>query len=244
MAISLSFRPRQDAMPTEEGSWHSDQESFSLRILRSDEEYRDAGLLRRRAFASLGFELENSLDRYDELQSTIVFGAYDGARLVATMRLCFSHPWMPLSTMPCAHYYPALKEVRLSEGGGFVEICRFAIEPTITNTSYRATLYGFMVRGAFTAAQAAGVSRILIAAKPEWLKFYKHMLGFTAIGVPAPYPPGDLQITLLSGTIDLAQTRQKMANRFFKITEEEVANMRVAVASTLAHTSDTSKIAV
>lgn len=236
-------------MPTEEGSWHGDSQSFALRILKTDDEYRDAGLLRYRAFKALGFELESRngkyLDRFDELDSTVILGAYDGDRMVATARLCFSHPWLPLSTMPCASYYPALKDVKREEKRALVEISRFAIEPGVSNTSYRTTLYAFMVRGAFTAAQAADVSRIVIAAKPEWLKFYKYMLGFTPIGAPAPYPPGKLEVTLLGGSIEQAQMRQRLQNRFFKITEDEVASMREAIAPALARNSSAgSKIAV
>jgi hypothetical protein len=135
--------------------------------------------------------------------------------------------------------------LKSEDNSRLVEICRFAIDPGISNTSYRTTLYGFMVRAAFTAAQAASVSRLLIATKPEWLRFYTYMLGFSPIGVPAPYPPGDLEITLLGGTIDLAQTRQRLANRFFKITDDEVASMRAALAPALARPSPSAaKIAV
>lgn len=86
---------------------------------------------------------------------------------------------------------------------------------------------------------------ILIATKPDWVRFYQYMLGFHPIGLPALYPPGDFKITLLGGSLEQAQSRQRMQNRFFKITDEEVASMKDAIAAALERTSSTgSKIAV
>ena len=102
-----------------------------------------------------------------------------------------------------------------------------------------------MVRAAFTAAQAASVSMILIAAKPNSVRFYQYMLGFEPIGMPAPYPPADFKITLLGGSLEQAQSRQRLRNCFFKTTTEEVASMKHAIAPALMRTSAPShKIAV
>jgi N-acyl-L-homoserine lactone synthetase len=249
MSKTLAFRPRQDSLPPDEGSWHGDVKSFELRVLNGEAEVRDAVVLRHRAYAALGYELEDSsgecADRFDELSTTVLFGAHDHGRLVGAMRLCFSHPWHPISTLPCASHYPALKDVKREQSGGLVEISRLSIEPDISNTSYRTTLYAFMVRAAFTAAQAASVSMILIAAKPDSVRFYQYMLGFEPIGMPAPYPPADFKITLLGGSLELARTRQRLRNCFFKTTDEEVASMKHAIAPALMRTSAPShKIAV
>jgi hypothetical protein len=70
-------------------------------------------------------------------------------------------------------------------------------------------------------------------------------LGFHPIGLPALYPPGDFKITLLGGSLEQAQSRRRMQNRFFKITDEEVASMKDAIAAALERMSSTgSKIAV
>jgi N-acyl-L-homoserine lactone synthetase len=249
MSIPLAFRPRQDALPPDEGSWHDDVKSFELRVLNTEAEIHDAVSLRHRAYAAMGYALEDGngvyTDRFDSLSTTVLFGAYDHGRLVGTMRLCFSHPWQSAATLPCASHYPALKGVKSQQTGGLVEISRMAIEPGVANTSYRTTLYAFLVRGAFTAAQAAGVSMILIATRPDWVKFYKYMLGFEIIGQPALYPPGDFKITLLGGSLQQAQRRQKLQNRFFKITDEEVVSMRQAIASALVRAAPAGgKIAV
>ena len=141
----------------------------------------------------------------------------------------FSHPKQALSTLPCASYYPALKDVHRQQAHGLVEVSRLSIEPGLDNMSYRTTLYAFLVRAALTAAMAAGVSMLLIATRPDWVKFYRYMLGFQQIGEPALYPPGDFKITLLGGSLEQAQMRQRLQNRFFKITSEEIASMKLAI---------------
>jgi N-acyl-L-homoserine lactone synthetase len=204
MSQTLAFRPRQDSLPTEEGSWHGDAKSFELRILNSESAIRDALRLRGRAYTAIGYDIEKAdgeySDRFDELPTTVLLGAYDQDRLVGSVRLCFSLP-QSLSTLPCADYYPALKDTHRSQSRGFVEVSRLSIEPDLNNVSYRTTLYAFLVRASLTAAMAAGVSMLLIATRPDWVKFYTYMLGFQQIGEPALYPPGDFKITLLGGSL-------------------------------------------
>ncbi len=145
------------------------------------------------------------------------------------MRLCFCLPQHPLSTLPCAPYYPNLASLKEGPNRGLMEVSRLAIEPSIGNTSYRTTLYGFMVRSAFAAAWAAEVSTILVATLPDWVTYYKHLLGFEQVGLPALYPPGDLPITLLAGSLEEAGRRVNVRNRFFRNTDTELARMRQAL---------------
>jgi N-acyl-L-homoserine lactone synthetase len=249
MSQTLAFRPRQDSLPTEEGSWHGDAKSFELRILNSESGIRDALRLRGRAYTAIGYDIEKAdgeySDRFDELPTTVLLGAYDQDRLVGSVRLCFSLP-QSLSTLPCADYYPALKDTHRSQSRGFVEVSRLSIEPDLNNVSYRTTLYAFLVRASLTAAMAAGVSMLLIATRPDWVKFYTYMLGFQQIGEPALYPPGDFKITLLGGSLEQARMRQRLQNRFFKITDEEIASMQTAIAPAMNRTglTEESKIAV
>ena len=97
MSKPLAFRPRQDSLPPDEGSWHGDVKSFELRVLNTEAELRDAAGLRYRAYAAMGYALENTsveyTDRFDALSTTALLGAYDHGRLVGATRLCFSHPW-------------------------------------------------------------------------------------------------------------------------------------------------------
>ena len=170
-------------------------------------------------------------DRFDDLPTTLLMGAYDGDRLVASMRLCFSRPWDSLSTLPCAAYYPDLRPLKTQSRGALMEVSRVAIDPAITNTSYRTTLYASLVRLGLIAAEAADVSTILLATQATSEHFYRYMLGFERIGEPALYPPGDFKISLLGGAMSQARLRQKMQNSFFRITPEEVVRMRSALAS-------------
>ena len=249
MSQTLAFRPRQDSLPTEEGSWHGDAKSFELRILDNENAIREALRLRGRAYTAIGYDIEKAdgeySDQFDELPTTVLLGAYDQDRLVGSVRLCFSLP-QSLSTLPCAAYYAALKDMHRTQSHGFVEVSRLSIEPDLNNMSYRTTLYAFLVRASLTAALAAGVSMLLIATRPDWVRFYRYMLGFQQIGEPALYPPGDFKITLLGGSLEQARMRQRLQNRFFKINDEEIASMKTAITSALARTvqPELSKIAV
>jgi N-acyl-L-homoserine lactone synthetase len=250
MSQTLAFRPRQDSLPTEEGSWHGNVKSFELRILDGENEVREALRLRGRAYRAIGYDIDPAdgeyTDRFDALSTTVLLGAYDRERLVGGVRLCFALPDQPLSALPCAPYYPALNDIHRHQCHGLVEISRLSIEPSIGNMSYRTTLYAFLVRASLTAALAAGVSMLLVATRPDWVRFYHYMLGFKQIGEPAFYPPGDFKITLLGGSLEQARMRQRLQNRFFKITADEIASMKTAITPALTRTAqpEPSKIAV
>ncbi|MGQ0457245.1 MAG: N-acyl amino acid synthase FeeM domain-containing protein [Hyphomicrobium sp.] len=233
MPMPLAFSPRQI---TSLGS--GAEPRFELKILTSAAERSDALSLRGRAYVAMGHIRQDDgatlSDRFDELPTTALIGAYDEGRLVGAMRVCFCHPWQTLTSLPCAAYYPALADVKRRAPGSLVEISRMAIDPAIDNRSYRTTLYAALVRAGYLAAQAARVSMILIATKPDWVRFYQYMLGFETIGAPAMYPPGDFEITLLGGSLAQAEKRQRMQNAFFKITLDEIASMRTALAGQLA----------
>jgi N-acyl-L-homoserine lactone synthetase len=208
-------------------------DAFEFRVQTAPADIAESVRLRYRAYVDHGYLTPCSSgeyrDAYDTLPTTAMLGAYDDHRLVATMRICFCMPQHPLSTLPCAPYYPALASLAGGSNRRLMEVSRLAIEPSIGNTSYRTTLYGFMVRSAFAAARAAEVSTILVATRPERVAYYKHLLGFKQVGVPAHYPPGDLLITLLAGSLEEADRRVSTRNRFFRITETELARMRQAL---------------
>lgn len=210
--------------------------AFDMRIVTSLADRQACFALRLRAYAAYLPPSEiptNGLytDAFDDLPTTLVMGAYDAGRLVASMRLCFSRAWDSLETLPCAPYYPELEAVKSSSPGALMEVSRVAIDPAITNTSYRTTLYASLVRLGLIAANAADVSTILIATQAASEKFYRYMLGFERIGEPAFYPPGDFKISLLGGAIEQARLRQKTQNSFFRISGDDVARMRQALAS-------------
>ncbi len=233
MTETLKFVPKQTV--TLAGS---DQAPFEMRIVKHAAGRREIYALRQRAYqefmtANDAARSAEFSDSFDDLATTVQIGAYDGERLAGAMRLCFSRPWDSLETLPCAAHYPALLALKRGASGSLMEVSRFSIEPDIANTSYRTTLYGSLVRASLMAAEAAGVAKILIATRPDSVKFYKYMLGFELIGEPALYPPGDVKIALLGGSMSKARARQRLQNKFFRITEDEIASMRRALSPIL-----------
>lgn len=235
MSQSIKFEPRQTSAVPSLTPELKKSSPFDLRIVTDGESRGQIYTLRRRAYEKL---LDASpcagdsefRDGFDDLATTLQIGAYDEDRLVGAMRLCFSRLWDGLETVPCANYYPELKSVKRAARGSLMEVSRFSIDTDISNTSYRTTLYASLVRTSLIAAEAADVSTFLIATRPEWVRFYKYMLGFELIGEPALYPPGDLRIALLGGSLDQARKRQRMQNAFFKIDAREIASMRQKLA--------------
>lgn len=233
MTEALKFVPRQTSV-LQEGK----QSPFEMRIVTRLADLHDVFALRLDAYrefispAPPASQTEYR-DAFDDELTTIQMGAYDDGRLVGAMRLCFSRSFDNLSTLPCAAHYPALLAVKRAAKGSLMEVSRFSIDPNISNTSYRTTLYGSLVRASLMAAEAANVSKILIATRPESVRFYTYMLGFELIGKPALYPPGDVKIVLLGGSLAQAQTRQRLQNKFFRITPDEISSLRRALSSTL-----------
>jgi N-acyl-L-homoserine lactone synthetase len=206
----------------------NNSDAFEIRLLTAPDDISQALRLRERAYADQGHIPDRPgaefRDRFDSLPTTAIFGAFDAGRMIASMRLCFAGDG--LAALPCAAYYPALADVHRSAPNGLLEVSRLAIDPEIDNTSYRATLYGFMVRSAFAAARATNVTAIVVATQQTWVAAYKHLLNFEQIGEPALYPPGDIPITLLIGRMTEASKRAQMRNRFFRITDRDIVAMR------------------
>lgn len=228
----LTFRPQQDAaLPG------SRRFPFDMRVLLNGADRSDVFALRYRAYREAWCiplnEKEQYADRFDELMSTVVLAAYDTGVCVGALRVNFSHPWQEPETMPCAAQYPDVAHVKAAARGTIAEMSRLAIDPGITNTSYRTTLYAALLRAGFMAAQAGNVAMILMVTKPDWIGFYKKMLGFKTIGAPQIYPPSTEPVALLGGSFGEAQKHQRAQNAFFKITAEEIASMKRAIAPAL-----------
>jgi N-acyl-L-homoserine lactone synthetase len=235
MSDDIELLPLRQRRSTSPDNPRTNIDAFQICRLQSAADRSAAFRLRHSAYASQGHipmvDGAEYRDAHDDHPATVVFGAYGAGRLLGSMRLCFSLSNDHLSSLPCAPYYPALADLAAVSPNGLVEVSRLAIEPAIGNTSYRTTVYGFMVRSAFAAARAAGVSQIIVATRPDWVATYKHLLAFDQIGEPAPYPPGELAITLLAGNLEDAAKRAWMRNRFFRISDEDLAHMRSMLAS-------------
>lgn len=210
------------------------QNDLNVRLLTSPGDIAAALRLRQRAYAHHGHvprcDQTEYRDAYDSYSTTALLGGFDGDRLVATMRLCFSVPGDGLKALPCAPYYPDLAALKMDEQTCLMEVCRLGIDPEVDNTSFRTTLYGFMVRAAYAAAVASRVHYIVVATRSDWAPYYKNLLGFRQIGEPAFYPPGDIPITLLAGNLATASKWAKRRNRFFHLDGEDISRMRRMLA--------------
>ena len=194
MAVNILFQPRQ--------SWATrtlSEYPFRIKVLGNNSDRRDVFELRYRAYRNDGHIAPNSArtfrDSNDGLETTAQIAAYDGEVCVGALRVSFSPPPAGGHALPCAAYYPEVADLLREPDRRFVEISRLAIDPEISNTSQKTTLYASLVRAGLMAAEAGHATDILIATKPEWVRFYKFMIGCTQIGKSAKYPPGDLEIT-------------------------------------------------
>jgi N-acyl-L-homoserine lactone synthetase len=238
MSNPIAFRPLQKRRVSPAGVVTGAGFPFQIRVASSDAARQDAFALRYRAYRALGYVEENAAatfaDKNDALNSTVIFGAYQDDVCIGTLRVSFSLTHQDHATLPCAPYYPEVTELKSASSGPIVEMSRLAIDPSFTSTSFRTTLFAALVRAGFLAAQAAEVSTILIATKPEFARFYQYMLGFKVVGQPAAYPPGDHRIVLLAGSFSQAELRQSAQNAFFKITGDEITSMKAALGGVLA----------
>lgn len=238
MSNPIAFRPLQKRETSAAGVLTGAGFPFEIRVATSANARADAFALRYRAYRELGYIEESACalftDANDALSSTAIFGAYQDGVCIGTLRVSFSQAHHDGSTLPCAPYYPEVADLKRTALGPLVEMSRLAIDPAFTSTSFRTTLFAALVRAGFLAAQAADVSTILIATKPEFSRFYQYMLGFKVVGQPAAYPPGDHRIVLLAGSFSQAELRQSAQNAFFKITADEIDSMKAALGNVLA----------
>ncbi len=238
MTESVAFHPRQAHAAAGDAIPGSKKFPFDVRVLDRSSDRSDVFALRYRAYRDAWCipldAKEQYSDAFDDLDSTVLLAAYDADVCVGALRVNFSQPWHSADTMPCAALYPDVRVVKDRTSGTLAEMSRLSIDPAITNTSYRTTLYASLLRAGFMAAQVANVSMILIATKPDWIRFYQYMLGFKTIGEPAMYPPGTIPIALLGASFTETQKHQRAQNAFFKITEQELASMKRVIAPALA----------
>jgi N-acyl-L-homoserine lactone synthetase len=229
---TLTFRPQQSATASV-----SKKFPFEIRVLARDAGRSEVFALRYRAYREawcIPLDTDEQYrDRFDDLASTVILGAYDAGVCVGALRVNFSHAWQGCDTLPCAERYPDVAAVKAGTEGTIVEMSRLSIDPAITNTSYRTTLYASLLRAGFMAAQAGNVAKILLVTKPDWIRFYQYMLGFKTIGEPQIYPPSKEPVALLGGSFGDAQKHQRAQNAFFKITPDEIASMKRAIAPAL-----------
>jgi hypothetical protein len=171
-------------------------------------------------------------DRFDELPSTLLIGAFDESGCIGTLRLSFSENGTPDVSLPCESTYPEVAPLKQADVT-IMELGRLALHPSIKNCSYRSTVYGALVRSGVLTCMATDVALTLVTSQLKWRAFYEYICGFKAISEPRLYPPGGVPVVLFSRDFRTADTRRIAQNRFFRISEEEVAELREAVAPIL-----------
>ena len=198
---------------------------------------RDALALRYRAYHTSGY-IETSrwgiyTDPYDDVPSTVIAGLFRHGACIATLRLCFYHPGAAGPALPCETVYPEVEAIKAGATGTVVELSRLAMDPSITNTRYRARLYAAAVRTAVIACAAFDAQQLLVATLLKSRQFYEHVLGFEVAAPPRHYPPGEFQIILLSRHLNADARQRLMNNIFFKFDEQEIADVRAIIAPKL-----------
>lgn len=208
--------------------------NIEARWFASNGSKRDLFALRHAAYLKAGLIEESPFgifaDAYDELPTTITAGLFRGEHCLSTLRLSYFTPGSDAACLPCEKVYPEIKAIKERATGTVVELSRLAMDPTITNTRYRARLYAATIRAAVLACLATDAKQLLVATQTKWRKFYEHVIGFETVAPPQFYPPGDVPVVLLSRAVDAALERRLERNAFFKIGEAEIAEMRFVIS--------------
>jgi N-acyl-L-homoserine lactone synthetase len=227
--IRLPFRPALTLQGINPAS-HTAPALDTFLITSSDAATRDIFRLRYRSYHDAG-HLPNSedgswSDAFDDLASTFHLAVFENGRMLGVMRLCFSEISLPGQTLPCGDIYPEVKTLRRKTLGPIVEVGRMAIDPGIENTSFRATVYGSLVRSAILVCMAANVETLLAGTQAKWQMFYKRILGFSNIAEPRHYPPGNQKIVLVAREMGASSPARFGLNPFFKIENADMSDVR------------------
>ncbi len=213
----------------------SEPSPITLRIFGHESDRQEIYALRYRAYhdadlidASAGRSFK---DEYDDLPTTKTVGAFYNGVSVGAYRLAFGDGGATLPTMPCQSVFADVAQLSSPSGGKLVEFTRMVVDPAITNNSLRSTLYGAIVRGGMIVCNAGDADFALIAVLPKMMKFYKFMCGFEYIAGPRPYPGVTMSTNLMGRGFRGLDARRSDRNRFFTITEAELASARTAFSS-------------
>ncbi len=184
--------------------------------------------LRYRAFIDAGLILERPdarfTDAYDDLDTTTTLAAFDGSKCVGTFRLAFGADGT--RSMPCQSIFPQARTLRQTGYTRPVEFTRLVIDPDLTNTSFRTTLYATLVRAGMIVANAARADYGLISINPSQVKFYAMMCAFREIARGDDYPGINAPAVLMGRDFRSIDAKRSLQNRFFRISEAEITRAR------------------
>lgn len=202
---------------------------ISLRIYPSTADKTELYQLRYRAFRASGWIGEDSrgvfADNYDLLPSTFSIGAFHNGDCIGSLRLAVggggSH-----AAMPCEEQFPDEVATLGARNRRLVEFSRMAVEPSLTNNSFRTTLYASLVRAGFILTCAADVDVVLVAVHRKFSLFYQAMCGFKVIAKSDGY--GDIAepTHFLGREMGELDTRRRQRNAFFTFAPGEIERAR------------------
>jgi N-acyl-L-homoserine lactone synthetase len=203
---------------------------ISLRIFSNRTNRQDIYALRYRAYAEADLidkqDVPEFSDRFDDLPTSYTIGAYNKGVCIGSLRLAFGISNAHTPTMPCQTVFGDIEGLGSPRPGKLVEFTRMVVAPEITNASFRATLYGTLVRTAAILSKAGNADFALIAVDPKMMRFYSAMCGFKFIAGPRPYPGVTFQTNLMGRDFSKLEERRTLRNAFFSFSEADVAAAR------------------
>jgi hypothetical protein len=228
MISDLSFRP--PLVLSRAGAKLSANFPLELKIFGPGTDKTAIYALRYRAFIEGGVIVPRDdglfSDAYDDLDTTTTIAAFDRETCVGTFRLAFGQGKPGANTMPCQSIFDEVGELGASGYHRLVEFTRMVIEPELTNTSFRTTLYATLVRAGLIIAHAARVDYGLISIHPDKVRFYEMMCGFRPMARAEAYPGIIAPTVLLGRDFDALDEKRTRQNPFFKISSAEVTGAR------------------
>jgi N-acyl-L-homoserine lactone synthetase len=229
MSSNLTFTP---SLILDDGQGRTNARfPLELKVFTQGSAKRDIYALRYRAYMENEYIAPRNdglfFDEFDELDTSYTIGAFDNAACVGSLRLTFGEGRVVGSnTMPCQEIFP---EIGLLESRGFgriVEFTRMAVEPELTNTSFKTTLYATLIRAGMILAHANRADYGVICVHPEKAKFYQMIAGFKPMAEADNYPGINAAATLLGREFRALNSKGARQNPFFRVTPVEIERAR------------------
>ena len=228
MISSLNFRP--PLILQTQGKDKNSKFPLDLKVFTAGSDKRDVYALRYRAFIkdAVITPREDKLfsDAYDDLATTCTLAAYQGATCVGSFRLTFGEGRSGNQSMPCQSIFTEVGALEAKGYSRLVEFGRMVVEPTLTNTSFRTTLYATLIRAGLIVAQAGKTDFGLISVHPNLAKFYELMCGFKSMARAETYPGINAPAVLLGRNFHALDEQRTRQNPFFRFTPNEVTTAR------------------
>ncbi|MEQ1695397.1 MAG: GNAT family N-acyltransferase [Hyphomicrobiaceae bacterium] len=228
MISRLSFSP--PLILQTQGKETAGKFPLDLKVFTAGSDRRDVYALRYRAFIKDGVitPRDDKLfsDAYDDLETTCTLAAYQGAACVGSFRLAFGEGRPGEQTMPCQSIFTEIGGLEAKGYRRLVEFGRMVVEPSLTNTSFRTTLYATLVRAGLIVAEAGKTDFGLISVHPKLAKFYELMCGFKIMARAETYPGINAPAVLLGRNFKALDQKRTRQNPFFRFTPNEVTNAR------------------